>query len=803
MFRYNFKLAFKSIVSQGHQSVISAVGLSVALSCNILILLYVQYELSYDKYHTNADNIYKIITKQSAEFSYMGKDLFSVTPAALRDALIINIPEVGNSTKCRLITHTLEYNSSLFSEKGFLYADPDFLKIFTFPVISGNPSSDLKEPFTLFITRDMAKKYFGAENPVGKTIKADNKYVFTVRGILENIPQNSHFDFDFLTGFETLYSMRGGKEKVETWVNSSYATYVQLGARNNPEDIRAKLKEVADRYLPKEPFFNDVQWIPVPLKSIHLSGRVNFDPGNNSDIRYLFLIISIGAFILLIACFNYMNMATARAYTRGRETGILKVAGSSKTDIILQFLTESVLMSFGGLILAFFIICFILPAFATFTDRPLSFRMIFEYTMLIKVLALTLLTGILAGIYPAIHLSSLSPLQLIRENFINPGRGKKSGKLRNLLVVLQYIISIVSLICTFTVLSQLHFIKNTDKGFVPDNILTIAVKDQALRARPEALIEEMMQGPEIVDVSVSSHLPHSMTSASFGNWEGKQPETNLSVFRVGTGYNFTDFYNLEIVSGRAFSQDFSADSANRYIINQKAAKMIGWDNPVGMKFGFNDSGMGIVIGVVKDFNFQSLHLGVEPLALSLIGSKEYPVISFISVKTTPGNLYDARLFVEQKLKTLSPHYYNEVSILSDQIDSLYQSEKKLAIILVISSVLAVILTCLGQYSISSYTTKSRTKEMVVRKVMGSQASGIVLILVGELAKWILISILFAWPVAYLLMNKWLQNFAFHTQLGAGVFMLSVSISLVISLSAISYHVIKISGVNPAEKIRHE
>ena len=266
MFRNYFKLAFKSIISQGHQSIISAAGLSVALSCCILILLYVQYELSYDKYHTNADNIYKVIKKRSAEFSYMGKTLSSVTPGALRDALIINIPEIENSTKCRLITHTLEYNSSLFSERGFLYTDLDFLKIFTFPVISGNPATDLKEPFTLFISRDMAKKYFGNEDPVGKTIKADNKYVFTVRGVMENIPQNSHFDFDFLTGFETLYSMRGGKEKVETWVNSSYATYIQLRARNKPEDIRLKLKEVAEKYLPKEPFFKDIQWIPVPSK---------------------------------------------------------------------------------------------------------------------------------------------------------------------------------------------------------------------------------------------------------------------------------------------------------------------------------------------------------------------------------------------------------------------------------------------------------------------------------------------------------------------------------------------------------
>jgi putative ABC transport system permease protein len=803
MFRNYFKLAFKSLVSQGHQSIISVIGLSVALCCSILILLYVQYELSYDKYHNNAKNIYRIITKQSAGFSYMGKDLFAVTPPALKDALAHNIPEVEKSTKCRLTTHTLEYNSYLVTEKGFLYADPDFLKVFTFPVISGNPSEALKDPFTLFITKEMAKKYFGNEDPVGKTIKADNKYVFTVRGVLENIPHNSHFSFDFLTGFETFYSIRGGKEKVETWENFSYSTYVQLLDHVKPEDIKGKLKELADKFLPKEPMFNEMQWILIPLRNIHLGGQINFDPGNNSDIRYLYLIISIGVFILLIACFNYLNMATARAYNRGRETGILKVAGGSKADLILQFITESVLLSFGGLILAFVLICFILPGFATFTERPLTFRMIFEYSTLIKVFILTFLTGIFAGIYPAVHLSLISPLNLIKENFKNLGRNKKSGKLRNLLIVLQYTISIVALICTFTVLHQLKFIKNSDTGFVMDNILTITIKDPSLRARPEVLISELRQNPEIVDISFSSHLPHAISSSSFGLWEGKQPEANVSVFRVGIANNFMDFYNLKIVSGRGFSKDFSADSVNSYIINQTAAKIIGWDNPVGKKFGFNGSETGIVVGVVEDFNFQSLHLAVEPLAISLIGNQAFPETSYIFVKTSQGNLHNSRLFVEQKLKTLSPHYLNQVSILSDQVDSMYRADRQLSIIFIFAAVLAVVLTCLGQYSLSSYTTKSRTKEMVIRKVMGSQSSGIMIIITGEIVKWILVSIVFAWPIAYLITSKWLENFAYHIKLGAGVFLLSLLISLIISLIAVSYHMIKIAKVNPAEMIRHE
>jgi putative ABC transport system permease protein len=277
----------------------------------------------------------------------------------------------------------------------------------------------------------------------------------------------------------------------------------------------------------------------------------------------------------------------------------------------------------------------------------------------------------------------------------------------------------------------------------------------------------------------------------------------MTIFRAGTGKNFNDFYDLNIVSGRGFSEEFSSDSINSYIINQTAAKMIGGDNPVGKKFGFKGSETGKVIGVVSDFNFQSLHLAIEPLALSLIGSREFPDISYISVKTSSGNQFSTRLFIEKKLKEISPHYLNPVSLLSDQIDSMYRSDRQLSKIFLFTTLLAVILTCLGQYSLSSYTTKSRTKEMVIRKVMGSTSSGILIILTAEMVKWIMVSILIAWPVAFFLMKNWLENFAYHIKPGAGIFILSLLISMIISLIAISYHVIRLSRVNPAEMIRHE
>jgi putative ABC transport system permease protein len=802
MIKNYLKLAFKSIISQGHQSVISAISLSVALSCSILILLYVQYELSYDNYHKKADQIYRIVAKNPGS-KYLGKSGFAVTSGPLKEVLANEVPGIKYSTKCMLRTHILDNKSSLVEEKGILYTDPDFLRIFTFPVISWDPVEALKEPFTLLLTKKMAIKYFGNEDPIGKTIKADNSYIFTVSGVLEDIPVNSHFNFDFITGIKTYYSIRGGKERVERWGSNIFITYISLMDNVKPEDIKDNLEKLNLKYVNKENHPGRSLLVPEPLKGIHLSGNANFELGNNNDIRYLYLITSIGIFILLIACFNYMNMATARSYSRGREIGILKVTGSSKNNIIVQFLIESVLLSAGALILALIIVWFLIPVFSAFADSPMNYGMIFEHFALIKIIALMLFAGLFAGIYPAIHLSSISPLHLIKEDFKNIGGKRRSVNLRNLIVVLQYTISIVALISTMTVLRQLSFIKASDPGFVKDNILNVFLRDPVIRANPEVLISTLRENPQIVDIATSVNLPTTIIANASADWDGKSPGENLNIFRCGIGDNFIDFYNLEIIAGRGFSKDFSADSVNSLIINQKTASDLGWYDPIGKRLAFGNNTEHVkVIGVVKDFYFHSLHLDIEPLSFSPVGGVSFPSARYISIKFNPGTILETRQFVEKTLKDLSPGFLNPVTVFSDTVDDMYKTEKKTADIFIISTVLAVILTCLGQYSLSAYTTRSRSREMVIRKVMGSQPSGILALLTSEMAKWILVSLFFAWPIAYFLMTKWLQGFAYHIKIGAGVFIYSLLISILISLIAISYHVIKLSRVNPAELIRH-
>ncbi len=800
MVKNYLRLSVRSILSQGHQSIISMFGISVALACAILIILYVQYELSYDAYHENADNIYRILRKQPGH-EYMGKDLFAVTPDPLKDALINDIPEIEYSAKCKLKFHTLGYDSKLFEERGFLYADTDFLEIFTFPVITGNPDEELKDPFTLFITKDMAVKYFGDEDPTGKTIIADNKYLFTVCGILENIPPNSHFHFDFLTGYETFYSMSGGRDKAGSWENFTHTTYIQLAGNVSPEDIEDKLNDLATRYLSSDPFFKGSRFIAEPLRDIHLRSDANFSIAGSGDIRYLYLISAAGILILLIACFNYMNMANARSYNRGRETGILKAAGAGKGDVLIQLVVESAIISFGGLILALVITVFLLPSFNSFIERPLTFRMIFEYRVLIKVILLTLATGILAGIWPALHLSSVTPVDLINENYKALG-GNRSWQLRNMLVVVQNVISMAALICTFTVLRQLNFLDTADLGFEKENIITVELKDPAIRKNPGTLINELRANPKVTDMTTSANLPVNAQGTSYALWEGKPEEVKQFVYRAGIGNDFIDFYGLKVISGRGFSDDFSADTSNSFVINETAAKILGTDDAVGKRFGFNkEEGLGTVIGVIEDYHFQSLHLAIEPLALALTGGDQFELPRYVSVKVKPGAVSETLPFIERTVKELSPHYLNPVSVFSDSVEMMYRSERKLASVFIFSALLAVMLTCLGQYSLSSCISESRTREMVIRKIMGAQPAEIIVLNTFQTLKWILLSLLFAWPIAYLSMTKWLQNFAFHTNIGTGVFLLSLLIVLMISLTAVSYHVIKLARVNPSDAIK--
>jgi len=791
-------------VKEKQESIISIIGLAVALVCSILILLYNQYEISYDRFNTNFNRISRISTKMAKDFSYMGNDVFAMTPGKLGEALIKDIPGIENATRVYLTSHLVKSNQNLFNESGFLYADPSFLEIFTFPVISGDPQAVMNEPFAIFISERMAKKYFGNENPIGKSLNIDKKHIYIIRGLLKDTPPNSHLKFDFLTGIETYIRVRNnGIQRAKGWSDFDFLTYVELSENASIEDINSRMKVLPGKYLDDEPHFKELQWFAQPLKGIHLGGNANFEPGENSDVRYLYLISSIGLFILMIAIFNYMNMITAGSFNRGKEAGMKKVVGNSRAGLILQLVTESVLLSFAGLMLALILVWFILPIFAGFTDRLLTYRMIFNYSNFFMLISLVLIVGIISGFSSAFRLSSYAPLELLNGSFKNLDGKNRSGNVRSVLIVFQYVISIIAVVSTLTILGQLNFIKKRDIGFENKNIINVSLTNPAIIKNPDAFVTELRKNPIVTDITTSSHLPCSVNSAGQGFWEGKTEELNQIVFRMGVDTNFFDFYNLRIVEGRGFSKDFMSDTLDSYIINQTARRLIGWDDPIGKKFGFNQASLGQVVGVVEDFNFQSLNLPIEPMVMLLIGNREFKRAGIISIKVHPGTMKETRLFVEDMLESFSPDYIDSVTVLSDRIDNMYKSDRNLSTMVLFSTVLALILTCLGQYSLSSFTTRKRTKEMAIRKINGAQSITIMALLTWEVLKLIAIALLLAWPISFLIMHRWLQTFAYRINIGPGIFLFSLLITIGISLAVVSYHLFKLMTLNPARHIRHD
>lgn len=767
-----------------------------------MILIYVRYELSYDKHNSNYKTIYRVANWLPDNY-FDGSNIFLICPGTLKEVLVRDIPEIEFATKFDISTSVFEYNNNKTTERGLLYADPDFINVFDVTVISGDLNACLNEPFSLFVTQRAAERYFGEENPIGKVIRADNKCSYTVKGVIENVPDNSHFHYDFITGFESLYSINGGKDKTDAWNSFSFQTYIRLYDGISPEDIDAKLQAIVKTYLDED--MQELELILQALSGIHLGGNFNTGLGNQNDVKYLYLISSIGIFILLLAIFNYMNMASARSYSRVKEVGIKKVTGADSLTIILQGLGEAFLHSLTGLVLAIIIAWLCLPAFNNFVQRDLSFALMYESANIGWIFLIVFITGLIAGLYPAIHMSRFNPLNLLTGVFYSFSGKRNTKILRNTLVISQYIISLIAIIATVIMLRQLRFIREMDLGFDSDNIVTVYVRDPAIRDNPDIIIERLKSNPSIMDITTSTNLPSAITSNHTSYWEGKEENEKVNIYRAGVDYNFFDFYGLTLLEGRKFSADHATDTLSRYIINEKAAARLGWDDPVGKRLSFDEGReSGIVIGLMKDFYFHSLYQPVEPLAFNTnIGGPEMQGARHFSIKVLPGREVETRKFIDNVFSNASPLYLNTSYILAEIIESRYEGDTRLAGILIFSTLLAILLACLGLYGLSSFTTKSRTKEMVIRRIQGLRPAGIMALFSQEFAKWILIAIVFAWPLSYIIMNRWLQNFAYHVNIGLAAYAISFLIAVIISVLSTGWTVVKVAYLNPTKVLKSE
>ncbi len=791
MFRNNLKVTLRTIRRHLGFSFINIVGLAVGMACVIIIMLWVQYEMSFDTYHEKANSIFRVAIGNEPEGKNDQQKLV-VTPPALSPALLADFPEMRASARLSRGggEKLFSYGDRHFLES-YYAVDPSFFGIFTFDFLEGNNSAVFRDPYSIVLSETMAKKFFGEQDPLGKIIQFDQKADFTVAGIFRDIPSNSHLQRDIFIPFETWGKLY--EEPLEHWKYLSFYTYILLDPDTSTVEIEAKFPAFVKKHgIPEANLFLQ------PLLSIHLHSHYIGEISPNTHISTLLLLGSIAVLILLIACINYMNLTTARASARMKEVGTRKVIGAWRSQIARQFLGESVIMALFSLILSLFLAYLFLPLFNTLADRHLVLNGQNLLKILPGIFLLVLFVGFFAGSYPALFLSSLKPISVLRSG---EGRGTRKTRLRNVLVVLQFSVSLILIIATFLVKSQLDFIRDKEMGFDRDQIVTIPLHEPKIRQNVGPILEELKRNPQVLHAAASMHLPNDVDASTTIKWPGKPDDSRVWVKVSEVSYDFTEVYGIEIVQGRSFSRNFASDENGAFLVNESAARLMGDDFHLGMGLSHwgSPEPSGQIVGVMKDFHLNSLHEEIQPLYFYLNPNRG----NHLSIKIQGGNIPETIGFIRETIKKFSPYYPFEYRFFDDVFNMAYLNEIKLEKIFTMFAIIAVFIACMGVFGLSSFLAEQKRKEIGIRKVLGASVSKIVYLLSKNLVWLVLLANIIAWPVAYYAMNRWLQNFAYRTHIGLGTFLLSALLTLMVSIGTLSYQAIRAARANPVDSLKYE
>ncbi len=794
MLKNYLKTTFRHMKRNKVYSFINIAGLAVGLSCFVLILLFVRFELSFDNFHENGNQIYRFYKKREvAGLSYMGNSYFMTTPAILAPTLKETFPEVVNTTRLNKAENMLlTYKGKQLYEDG-ICADKEFLKMFTFPLVRGSKADALTESYSIVLTESLAQKIFGSGDPLGKSLRIsaqENDYKIT--GIIKDVPANSHLRFSFMISF---ISQKARNRNFDDWYKNSYFTYVQLQEGTDYREFEKKIAVFLDRYAPKR--FAHYTGQLQPLGRAHLYSFFNFDPAVTGDIKNIYLYSAIAFIILLIACVNYMNLSTARSSQRAKEVGMRKVVGASRREIIRQFLGESTLTAFLALILGLFLVKTALPLFHSFLGQTIPFDLSESPFLIFTLLIVILFVGLFSGSYPALFLSAFRPVQILKGK---TGRAKKGAGLRNGLVTFQFSISIILIVCTIVVYSQLQFIRHKDPGYNREHVVVVPLREVRMGKKLEVIKNILNKNPNVLGVSASSHLPihiGNRNTITVLNSEGE--EVKISMYYALVDFDFIDIFDIKLKAGRNFSRDFGTDPENAIIINETAAERLGWDDPLGKSFSIRNDWDQKIIGVVKDFHFQSYHLDIEPMALLMKGF--WASYLYVKIRATdiPGTIaHIQKVYDEHKIHHAFDYYF-----LDDAFNRVYQAEQKFGTTFRIFSFLAVFISALGLFGLASFSSEQKTKEIGIRKVLGASVFNITFLLSRQFTRWVLIANLISWPIAYYVMNRWLQSFAYRTSLQVWIFALAAGLALLVALATIGYQSIKAATANPVDSLRYE
>jgi putative ABC transport system permease protein len=798
MLKNYLKVILRNLKEQKGYSFINIASLAIGLSCCLLIMLYIRYEFSYDKYHNDAQYIYRLVREHQGELTW-----YNSSEHPLAASLKEDFPEVVKATRVKKNDEVgvVEHESKRFNEAGIYFVDQDFLDIFTFPLLSGDVRTALKEPFSVLITQEMAEKYLGNEEPMGKTLRikewyGEKKYDYKIRGVLENIPQNSHFRFDFLVSYNTLYTLkRGGIDSVETWDYYEPKTYVRLASPADPIELEGKFPAFLRKYKGEESASERLHL--QPLTGIHLGGNLLFELETNSDMRYIYLFSAIAFFIMLIACLNYVNLSVARSTKRAVEVGMRKVVGANKAQLVRQFLVESIAFSILAFLISFLLVDLVLSAFGSLIERNLTLSLSQDLDMVLVFLGLAVFIGFLSGSYPAFYISSFHPIQVIKGT-LKIG-SKSSAVFRNSLVVVQFAVSIILIVCTFVIHNQLNYIRNRNLGFDREQIVTVYTMDRNLKSNPESLKKELLKNPGILGASASLDLPITVRRTSNVEWDEQGERRKSGLYFTFVDYDYFKVYDMEVVKGRSFSEDFPTDKEQAVVINETAARNLGWEEPVGRRI-YSQGREFTVIGMIKDFHFQSLYRRIDPLVFLFYEGRG---IDYFSIKVNPSNIPSTIDFIEEKCRRFSPEFPFQYAFLDERVDGIYKAEQRLGRSFNIFTFIALSIACLGLIGLASFISEQKRKEIGIRKVLGADIRSIIGLLAREYVKCVAVAVVIAWPIGYFVMSRWLQNFAYRISIGIEVFILSGLLAFVFALLTVSYQSIKAAVANPADSLRYE
>jgi len=773
------KVALRKMRKQKAYSFINIVGLAFGLACSILILFWVRDELGFNMFHENADRLYRINKVYQVGAKTESNPM---TPYPLARAVRGNFPEVEDVTGYTRISGLLKFEDKVFFERGVCIADTSFFRMFSFPFVKGEPQSALTQAGSAVVTETIAAKYFGNQDPMGKTITLDQTKELLITGVVKDIPSNSDLRYDIFVaapGYVT-------PDTAENWHSHYYLTFALLRKDADIAGLESRLSTIIQDRLPEEKISLNLQ----SLAQLHL-----YTPdGQEEGMKYVYFFSAIAAFILMIACINYVNLSTARSEKRAKEVGLRKVVGARRSQIARQFFGESALFTLIALAAAFVLIQLLRGPFNSVTGKTLKFAD-FSPSFILSLILITVFTALASGLYPALVLSSFAPVRALREGVRRRG-GKAS--LRKTLVVIQFALSIILLIGTGVIDRQLRYMQKTDLGFDQDNMLYLRMNEK-LRDNYDAFRTELMRNPQVVGVARTHELPMETWAITRGvTWEGKEtPGGDAFGFAV-VDHDTLDLTKMRFAAGRNFSREFPSDDSN-FIFNEKAIKIMGMKDPIGKSFRLSELSKGTIIGVVKNFHSLPLNFALEPLVVVMNPS----FYRLVLVKLRPGSQEAALASIEAVWKTFAPGFPFEYHFLDERFESNYAREVQAGRIFGYFVFVAVFISCLGLLGLASFTAEQKTKEIGVRKTLGASTAGVVVLLTKEFLKWVVLSNVIAWPVAYLAMRGWLSHFAFRTRLGVLVFALSAGLALAVALLTVSYQAFKAARANPVDSLRYE